>query len=72
MHRPNMGEAMLEGFNPFTRVARADPNRHWWKAPVWGWRDLMVWRQQRAKRRQVLQHHKELVRRTETAARRRK
>ncbi|MEI5009100.1 hypothetical protein RB196_19020 [Streptomyces sp. PmtA] len=68
MHRPTMGEAMLAGINTFTRVARADLNRHWWKAPVWGWRDLRAWRQQRAHKRQALQHHKELVRKMEAAA----
>ncbi|MFE1766711.1 hypothetical protein ACFW81_21180 [Streptomyces angustmyceticus] len=67
MHRLTMGEAMLAGTNTFTRVARADLNRHWWKAPVWGWRDLMAMCQQRAKKRQALQHHKELVRKMEAA-----
>ncbi|MFJ9703376.1 hypothetical protein [Streptomyces fradiae] len=68
MQQPTTGEALLAGINTFTRVARADLNRRWWKAPVWGWRDLMVWRGQRARKRQDRQRHKELMRKIETAA----
>lgn len=46
---------LSELLSEFVVVARADLGRRWWKAPVWAWRDLMMWRREKRRKPELFE-----------------
>jgi hypothetical protein len=53
------GAVMLSYLTAFVKSARADLNRRWWNAPVWAWRDVTAWFEERKEKRERSKRHKE-------------